>query len=443
MNTVSVNTIANEVFPTALLKQAGLWENATKETIQWCVQLLANQYGFDYDEAIRHIQLDELKIEYKKPSKKVVREKKEKVVKEKKEKVVKEKKTLIPLPFLKHCMKPDNCYGLCFNKGLFTQCENQKLEDTVYCSKCSNEASQSSNNLPKCGSVLDRVSKGLYEFVDPNGRKPTHFLKIINKMNVTVEQVEEYMTTLNLTFDDEHIIHIVEPEQPAKKRKAAAKKPVVVAAEVDMFSAMPSIVVEEQELVVEDDSVMPVPVPVISKKKSLSVEEKEALKAQKLAEKEALKAQKLAEKEALKAQKLAEKEALKAQKLAEKEKKEALKAQKLAEKAEKAEKKALKTEKKNKKDVEAVVTVNSQELVEELVTADLDELDLDDLVDESEEEEMEEESEEFEYQNVTYLIQAGHSKLDEFTVYNMESEEIGVYSNATGVLTFKGEDDEY
>jgi hypothetical protein len=188
MNTVSVNTIANEVFPIALLKQAGLWENATKETIQGCVQLLANQYGFDYDEALRHIQLDELKIVYKKPFKKVVREKKEKVVKEKKEKVVKEKKPLIPLPFLKHCMKSDNCYGLCFNKGLFTQCENQKLENTVYCSKCSNEASQSSNNLPKCGSVLDRVSKGLYEFVDPNGRKPTHFLKIINKMKYRLRE---------------------------------------------------------------------------------------------------------------------------------------------------------------------------------------------------------------------------------------------------------------
>jgi hypothetical protein len=463
MSATTAHAIAKEVFPQAVLKQATLWENATKETILTCIQLLALHYSFDVNEATRHIQLDEMKIVYKK-SAKAPREKKEKVIKEK---VIKEKKQLIPLPFFKHCVSTTACQGLNFNRGLFTQCENMPLEEDKYCAKCASEAAQSSNNVPKCGSILDRLNADLYDFVDPSGRKPTHFLKVINKLKISVEQVEAHMETKNLTFDETHICHIVVPEQPAKKKGGKKAKTAVVAVDaeevVDMFSQMPVITSQNMSVAIDDDSIMP---QIVSEKDVKDA--KKAEKAEKKALKEAKKAEK-AEKTALKeakkdkksvVDKEAEKEAKKALKEAEKEAKKALK------EAEKEAKKANK--KKAKKEIVAVDESNVQKEEEEIVNnelqeeeiveeeeeaqiADLDDLDLDDLdLDEEEEEESSvikpdddaPDAVEFECNGQTFLVEADHVNDDVFDLYNVEtSEKVGFYTRSTGVATL--EEDEY
>ena len=459
MSATNANTIANDLFPKTVLKQASLWENATKETILSCIQLLALHYSFDIDEATRHIQLDEMKIVYKK-SAKAPREKKEKIVKEKvvKEKVVKEKKTLIPLPFLKHCVSTTACQGLNFNRGLFTQCEKSPLENGKYCSKCQSEAAQSSNNVPKCGSVVERLNADLYDFVDPSGRKPTHFLKVIQKMKISVEQVEAHMDTQNLTFDESHICHIIEPEQPAKKKGGKKASTAVAEAEVvDMFAQLQLSASLNTPVAVDDDSIMP---QIISEKEAKKAK-KEAKKAEKEAKKEAKKQvvdkealKQVVDKEALKAEneakKAAEKKALKAEKEAKKAaEKEAKKAEKDALKAEKAEKKS----KKNKKEVVAVavdVAVDvAEELKEEVIVeeaeliADLDELDLDELEDESDDDDAEADAEDFEYNGTTYLVEKTCINDETFEVYDKStSEKVGVYSTLTGVLTLD-DDDEY
>jgi hypothetical protein len=184
------------------------------------------------------------------------------------------------------------------------------------------------------------MAAGIMEYVDPKGRKPTAYAKIMKKYKINEEQVLAEAVKFNINIDPIHFVvsdaegkrgrpkaEKAPKEKGAKGRPKKSKKVLQIEGEDDdLFAAL----VAEANEVEGDEFVL------AGKKKGKTDEEKEAERLQKEAEKQAKKeaAEKAkAEKEAKLAAEKAEKEA---KLLAEKE---ARAAKKAAEEAEKQAKK--------------------------------------------------------------------------------------------------------
>jgi len=371
-------------------------------------------------------------------------------------------KSRIPLPFSGKA-KENCCHGLRQNHGLYTQCETV-VKDKRYCNKCGEN--------PEYGTIDERLEAGLMEFRDPKGKSPTHFMKVMKKLKISREEVEEEAGKLNIIINDIHF----EEEKVEKKEKGRPKKPkrrIELADDsTDLFAALVAKANEESDesgssseedksSIAENiiDSVLD-KVSVIAENKEKEAI-KQAEKQKKEAEKEALKQAEKAEKEALKQAEKAEKEALKQAEKAEKEavkqaeiqKKEALKqseiqkkAEKEAEKqkkeAEKAEKEALKLAEKQKKEEEkqkkesvqaSKVVKSKKESVEPVEVEVSSEKKASKSAAVKEVEEPEEDIvKRFEFEGVKYL----KSKKTGI-IYNMEHDVIGKWNEKTGKIDFE------
>jgi len=332
------------------------------------VEVCASKYNFDAEEGYRMIcNCEGLEIKSSsKRSKKISS---------------KAVKSAFPLPYNGE-MNSEWCFGLRLNSGLYTQCPSIRLEGGAYCGSCNKQATKNEHGLPDYGSIQTRSSKYTKdeEFVDPSGKKPVAYTKVMKKFKVTEEQVREEAAKHNMTLDPRHFVEAEkksgrpaskvekEPKElKAKGRPKKSKKVLELAGEEEdlfaslvMSSLVPSAankvddVIEEtvtSESEVDDNSSLgDVDVIVDAKpskaskaskasKPKVSAEEKAALAEQKklvLAEqkkaeaeqkKQALAEQKAAEKLALAEQKKAEAEQKAAEKLALAEQK---KAEKLA-----------------------------------------------------------------------------------------------------------------
>ena len=199
-------------------------------------------HNFDASEMIRSMNLEDIIIS---SNKKMLKEKvvKEKVVKEKvvKEKVVKEK-SKFPMPF--NGFSNDSCCSaLRQNHGLYTQCETG-VNEPGFCKKCGPE--------PIYGTIQHRLEVGIMEFRDPKGKAPTPFAKVLKKLKISREDVEQEANRLNIKIDD---IHFKEEEEVEKKEKGRPKKPrrkIELADDsTDLFAVLVAKANEESQ---EDDS---------------------------------------------------------------------------------------------------------------------------------------------------------------------------------------------
>jgi hypothetical protein len=194
--------------------------------------------------------------------------------------------------------------------------------------------------LPNCGTVAQRLASGLYEFKDPKGRSPVSYVKILEKLGITQEQVE----ATGKDIDAEHFEAIVKVSKAHRGRPKKQSTGIVAEHVNDLFNQLiPDEQENEEETLIMEEVAAPAKK---SSKKVVSEEEKQAKKDALEQEREAKKAeremQRLAEKEAKRVEKelkLAEEKAAKEAKIAEekaakelkrqqeKEAKEALKAQ--------------------------------------------------------------------------------------------------------------------
>lgn len=95
----------------------------------------------------------------------------------------------VPLPWLS--MYDDGlCHALRRNNGLYTQCMNGPSKGKIYCSRCIREA-RDLDTETKWGTVEDRLSCGVYEYVDPRGKKPVSYMEFLEKRGHSFE--EAYM----------------------------------------------------------------------------------------------------------------------------------------------------------------------------------------------------------------------------------------------------------
>ena len=166
-------------------------EKSSLEVARKCVEECCKRNGLNVEEELSYLKVSVSVSEEKKL-------KKEK--KEKKEKKVEKKRC--PMPFSKSLINELGCKGLNFNHGLFTQCEKEKMENGNYCEKCQSEADSNSSGKPLCGSISERQEKELYEFKDSKGRKPTSYLKVLEKLKISVETALEEAKKSNIEIND-------------------------------------------------------------------------------------------------------------------------------------------------------------------------------------------------------------------------------------------------
>ena len=311
-------------------------ENVAKDLASRCISEVASRHGFNAEEEIRALGLENLSLIRKQMAKKSAsKAPKLRVVKEK---IVKEKKSVFPMPFIAEIIDIAGCQGLAFNRGLFTQCSKKRMENGNFCKGCQTEADKNASGCPDCGTVEARLASGLYEFKDPKGRSPVSYLKVLEKLKLTPEQAQEEAGKLNIEIPNDHFVVIEKSKKQTVARGRPKKTGVVTADNVtDLFAKLSAE--GDDEIVEEGEDEKPVKA---SKKAALEAEraakkaEREAKIAEEKAEKEAKRKAELElkkqEREAKIAEEKAEREAKRAQEKAERE------AKKAAEKAEKSKK---------------------------------------------------------------------------------------------------------
>lgn len=227
-------------------------------------------------------------------------------------------KASFALPFSNE-KKLDCCRGLRYNQGLYTQCQ-VKSEDL--CKVCSIQASKNSNGKPDYGTIEDRMAVGPYDYIDPSGKKPIRYTKIMDKLNLTAEMVIAEAGKLNLVIKAEHFIveeakkkpekKMEEPEKKKGRPKKSKKVIEVESSTSDLFAEL--VAAANIDEIDDEEGAAELAADKEAKAQKL-VEEKEAKAAQLAADKEAKALQLAADKEA-KVLQLAEEKAAKALQLA-------------------------------------------------------------------------------------------------------------------------------
>ena len=348
--------------------------NATREVVMKVIEELSKKYNFDRDEALRFIDLNA----------KTSKSNSSNLLKASKAAKSLKVKPKFALPYSGE-LDISCCQGLSKNQGLYTQCVISRMDSGEFCKSCQTSADLN-NGVPEYGTIslrLKAYTEGI-EYKDPSGKSPSPYAKIMKKLKLTREEVEEEAGKLNMVINPIHFETdaVKKSGRPALKKKAEggevkpkgrpkkAKKVLELAGEEeDLFASLVMSANKkdsESEDEVDEDAdtvIMSESEEEEDKKESkvlaakLAAEEEAKLAAKKAADEEAKLAAKLAAEEEAKlaAKKAAEEEAkLAAKKAADEEAKLAAKlaaeAKKETERLEKeAKKKAIEDEKEAKK----------------------------------------------------------------------------------------------
>lgn len=284
--------------------------NVAQEVTEKCVEFLASKFNFNAEEAKQLIGM--IKLERKEAGKG-----KTKVAKTEK---MSSPKPAFPLPYNGE-LNENWCFALRQNSGLFTQCTGEKRNGD-FCKGCAIQMQKMGAETPEYGTIQQRMAVGIFEYVDPKGRKPIAYTKIMKKYKITEEQVKEEAGKFNMIINAEHFIA---PEETKRGRPKSDKAPKEKGAKGRPKKAQISLEIEGDDMISEEaakvnfkelvretiESSEDLTEKLAAKKKVVkSEEEKEAerlAKAAKKEEKEKAKAEKAAAKEAAKAAKSAKK----------------------------------------------------------------------------------------------------------------------------------------
>jgi aspartate beta-hydroxylase len=310
-----------------------------KEIVILTIMVCADEYKFDGNEALSKICMNDVmtkmssmdsmdsmdpiepsmlsaKLSSSLGEKKVREDEREEVRKEKKEtkkSVKKEEKSEIPMPYNgEH--NEECCNGLKYNFGLYTQCKVKSKNGEKYCKMCENQASKHGHGKPTYGTIQDRLEVGIMDFVDPSGKKPEMYMKVLKKQIITIDEAvdeakKQKITINSIHFEEESEVVSEKVVEKSKGRPKKGKKLLEIGNEEGEEDLLNTLLVAAKEKVV----------PEAEKKK------KEAERKQKEEEKEAKEAErkkKEQEKEAERKKKEQEKEAEQKKKEQEKKKKE-------------------------------------------------------------------------------------------------------------------------
>ena len=207
-----------------------------------------------------------------------------------------------PIPFNKNKVNRELCQGLCYNHGLFTQCQKKQTDEKGLCKGCSKEAEKSKTGSPNCGTIEARLATDLMEYTDAKGRKPIAYVKVLDKLSISIETVKEMASKENIEIDS---IHFEMAEAKRGRPKTKITKKVEATTVEDLFATLVN-----EELNDVDSIVETVVMSASDEEKDKEIADKEAAeKEAKLAADKVAKESKLADKEAKEAKLAADKEA--------------------------------------------------------------------------------------------------------------------------------------
>ena len=193
--------------------------NMSQDLAYRCVGALAERYNFDAEEAYRLLDLGMIKLERKAP----IKAKSEKAPK------VSAPKAAFPLPYNGE-LNDGCCYALRQNNGLYTQCSGLRRNGGSpdvkgdFCKSCATTMQKSGAEVPEYGTIQQRMAVGIFEYVDPKGRKPIAYTKVMKKYKISEEQVLEEAGKLNIIINTDHFV-VPDTEGIKRGRPKAAKEP--------------------------------------------------------------------------------------------------------------------------------------------------------------------------------------------------------------------------
>ena len=297
---------------------SNLAQDIAMNAVRWC----AEHYKFDAEEASHLLGLNDIKVT--------------RMAKSMSSKCAKSTpKSKFVLPYSEE-HDEGCCSGLRQNHGLYTQCQVAKKGSEMFCKSCQGSADKN-NGVPEYGTIEQRKATGVFEYVDPKGRKPTSYAKVMKKLKISEEEVLEEAGKLNIIIDKRHFEEEVvvkegkrgrpKVEKPPKEPKGAKGRPKkskkvieVNCIEEDLFASLVADANAEQEEQVEEqveqvEKAQPAKkgkkdeAERLKEKEEKEAERKAAKEAKKKAEEEAKALKKQAEEEAKEAKKKAEEEA--------------------------------------------------------------------------------------------------------------------------------------
>ena len=299
----------------------------SQELVTRCIAICAERYHFDAEEANRMLGVESLKLERKAAAKKVGVS-------------VAVAKTAFPLPYNGE-FNDSCCFALRQNNGLYTQCAGVRKCDDSFCKSCVKSMQKIGSEVPEYGTIQQRMAADIFEYVDPKGRKPVSYTKVMNKYKITQEQVLEEANNINIRINSKHFVvpedtkrgrpkKEKETETKVKGAKGRPKKDKKVIQiegdEEDLFATL--VAAAAQDAVAQDADAEEEKAAAEAKKAEEKAAKKAAAEQEKAAKKAAAEEEKAAKKAAVEQEKAAKKAAIEEEKAAKKAAAEAKKASK-------------------------------------------------------------------------------------------------------------------
>ena len=416
--------------------------NMSQDLAYRCVGALAERYNFDAEEAYRLLDLGMIKLERKAPIK----------AKSAKAPKVSAPKAAFPLPYNGE-LNDGCCYALRQNNGLYTQCSGLRRNggspdvNGDFCKSCATTMQKSGAEVPEYGTIQQRMAVGIFEYVDPKGRKPIAYTKVMKKYKISEEQVLEEAGKLNIIINTDHFVvpdtegikrgrrpkAAKEPKAKGVKGRPKKEKKVLMIEGEDSDDLFASLVAEANEDADEINR------PKSKKSDEEKAKEREAERLAKEAEKEAKRlAAEVAKKE--KEEKLAAEKAEKelkkeAERLAREEKKK-------AEEAEKEAKRVAAEIAKKEKEAKLAAEKAAKELKKTSKKAAVPKGSSDDL--ESEEDEEPDVVKKIEFENKKYLKSKKTGIIYDYNEYVNNSEQVvvGKWNESSNKIDFAAAEEE-
>ena len=204
----SMSSILNKEFKASVYVSEKLNRsliNISEDLVYRCIKICGEMYNFDAEEASRLLGLEMIKLERKRVISKV-----------------KVEKACFPLPYNGE-LNDDCCKALRHNNGLYTQCTGLRVGGD-FCKSCTTTMKKSCSEVPEYGTIEQRMATGIFEYVDPKGRKPIAYTKVMKKYKISEEQVMMEASKLNLTINPGHFV-VPESESVKRGRPKTAKEP--------------------------------------------------------------------------------------------------------------------------------------------------------------------------------------------------------------------------
>ena len=182
------------------------------------VKALASRYNFDLADAREWLGLKSVKLQQAKKE-----EKKEGKKEEKKEQGKQEKCMILPF-----CGKRVEkwCDGLQVQGGLYSQCQTEKKEGSVYCGKCGKQAEKNGDGEPNAGTMTARLASAAAgeAFKNKKGQVvgTLKFYKVLAKSGVTQAAAEAAAASVGLEIPEEEwiVTPVVKGVKTVKKKSA-------------------------------------------------------------------------------------------------------------------------------------------------------------------------------------------------------------------------------